>query len=412
MIKHKTALAVNLLVGCFFLTVLTIKSGYAISPILLILFGIGYAIRGFSEKRLWHIDHEQKKLVFSCVFYALLFILSFFIYDGKPKEFELPLRVLLLLPLLPLFNRYKLKFNVIISFIPVGAIIAALIALFDRFYLHSPMAFGPRIMHIQGGDISMSLGMFCLVLGVASITDKNRKNSTALYFIGAFCGVLGSLLSTARGGWIGVPFIVAFILWVYRTSISKRFFTIGTTVIAIALAVAVTIPQTQILTRINQATDEITAYIENGNGSTSVGARFDMWKSAWMMIREKPLFGRGANHIIEKRQEQYQQGLISQYAAQFNHSHNQFIDDTVKRGVIGLLALLAVFLVPLRYFWQYLQSENNELKVVATLGVVHVISVLFYGFSQAFFAHNSGVFFYFFLIMVFYGLIHSLKTAK
>ena len=46
---------------------------------------------------------------------------------------------------------------------------------------------------------------------------------------------------------------------------------------------------------------------------------------------------------------------------------------------------------------------NAELKLAGLLGVVHILSVMFYGLSQGFFSHNSGNIFYFFLVIVFYA---------
>ncbi|WP_245872590.1 hypothetical protein [Avibacterium endocarditidis] len=46
----------------------------------------------------------------------------------------------------------------------------------------------------------------------------------------------------------------------------------------------------------------------------------------------KPILGWGKQGIYDKKQELAKEGIISEYAASFVHNHNQFIDDTVKKG--------------------------------------------------------------------------------
>ena len=181
-------------------------------------------------------------------------------------------------------------------------------------------------------------------------------------------------------------------------------------IISLVVITAIAIPNTRIAERFHAAKDEIKAYVKHDNGSTSVGARFDMWKSALLMAQEKPLFGWGSEQIIEERKKQHQKGLISQYAIQFNHAHNQFLDDLSKRGLFGLIALLGIYFIPLIFFIKNIANDVLKIRTVAVLGAVHCLSVMGYSLSQGFLTHNSGNIFYFFLVVVFYTLLNHLKT--
>ena len=77
-----------------------------------------------------------------------------------------------------------------------------------------------------------------------------------------------------------------------------------------------------------------------------------------------------------------------------------------------MFALLAVLFIPLRTFMKNLKTANNEIKLFATLGVAHVLSVMIYGLSQGFLVHNSGTIFYFFLTIVFYTAIRTQQKAE
>ena len=50
----------------------------------------------------------------------------------------------------------------------------------------------------------MSLGILSLIVALYAYQKREGK-LTALSVIGALCGIVGSLLSTARGGWVALP---------------------------------------------------------------------------------------------------------------------------------------------------------------------------------------------------------------
>ena len=402
-LKHdKLALFINVCVGFFFLSALTFQGGYNVAPMALMLLGLGYSVYCLFKKMPFALTKEAKWLIWTLLFYFSVFVLSWLIHDGKIRELDNPSRVLLFIPVLLLLLHIPPRLNMVLYAIPLGSMIAGITAVYDKLVLHSEMAFSVRIMHIQGGDIAMSLGMFSFAVGFYFF-QKTQLKLTALCIFAALCGVLGSILSTARGGWVGVPFILIFMLWTYRQYLSKRFFLGLFSILVIAGFGVSQLPNNRIAERIAAAEHDISAYLQKNDGSTSVGARFDMWKSALLMAQEKPLLGWGVQGVSEKRKQQFEQGLISEYASIFNHAHNQYFDDLSKRGIVGLLALIGVFLVPFCVFWRDLKSANAELKLAGLLGVVHILSVMFYGLSQGFFSHNSGNIFYFFLVIVFYA---------
>ncbi|MDH3001186.1 hypothetical protein A1D23_12065 [Chelonobacter oris] len=408
------SMVLNSLIILFFLSIFIFPGSYNYVPALLVLLAFIYLINNiFRNRNRIRIDSDQKKLFLSYGFYFGLFIASFWLNQGRLRELDNPSRIIFFLPVLLLLVDFNFNFKSLTYAIPFGALLAGLIGIYQRIYLDEPAAF-LHMMQIQGGDISMSLGLFSLCTGIYWYQIKN-KNMAALSFIFSLFGIVGSILSTARGGWIGVPFIILLILYLYRKSFSSRFFiSVFTVIILFLSSIMIFNNQTRILERLNSAHIEIVNYFEQNNGSTSVGARFDMWKSALIAIEQKPIFGWGIDNITELRKQQADQGIISEYAGKFNHAHNQFLDDTSKRGIIGLTALLTIFFIPLAFFTRTLcqAKENLELHYIGLLGIVHVLAVMFYGLSQTFFAHNSGNTFYFFLIIVFYAAIKNIKKVK
>ncbi|WP_439240082.1 O-antigen ligase family protein [Lonepinella sp. BR2474] len=401
--QNKILTLTNASVGLFFLTVLLFKGSHNIGFALLVAIGIIFAIYHVVKKQKANFITQDKWITVSFVFYVLVFLLSLLVNGGKMSELDNPSRALLVLPLILLFIKYPPKLTVLLTCIPIGATLAGIVALTHRFVLHYVRAFQYQ-MQIQAGDMAMSLGMFSFAIALYFAYKKHTK-LTALCFIASLCGILASLLSTARGGWVGVPVILVVIFWVYRKQVSKKVIGIVSTILVLLIAVAVMIPQTRITQRIQQMEHDITVYMDKNNTSTSLGARFDMWKSAVLMAKEKPLLGWGAEGSNQQRKEQAKQKLVNPIVGHFTHAHNQYLDDLSKRGILGLLALLGILLIPLRYFWKHTASQHATIKLTALLGTIHIISVIFYGLSQGFFAHNSGTIFYFLVTMIFYGAL-------
>ena len=402
---------INFAVTLFFLSIFIVKGGYNIVPALLILLGLGYGIYALIKKVRFNLSSTDKLLIYSYLFYFFIFVLSLIFNDGKIRELDYPSRVLLFIPVLLLLFKYPIKTCVLSYSIPLGGIIVVCMALYDKFILNLNPEQNPRIMHIQGGDISMSLGIFSLIIALYAHQKKDVKLTT-LSVIGGLCGIVGSLLSTARGGWVALPVLLIVILYIYRHSLSKRFLLTFFGIIVVASIGISQMPNNRIMERINVAQKDIQLYLDNHDGNTSLGARFEMWKSALEMAKEKPLFGWGIQGATEKRKLDTKEKIVTGDIGQFTHAHNQYLDDLSKRGIVGLLALLAVLFIPLRAFMEKLNTTNDDLKLIATLGVAHILSVMIYGLSQGFLVHNSGTIFYFFLTIVFYAAIRTHQKAE
>ena len=403
-LKHdKLALFINVCVGFFFLSALTFQGGYNVAPMALMLLGLGYSVYCLFKKMPFALTKETKWLIWTLLFYFSVFVLSWLIHDGKIRELDNPSRAILLIPVFLLLLKTPPKLSTFLWSVPLGSVLAGFMAIYDKFILQSEAAFSSRIMYIQGGDIAMSLGLFSMAIALY-FWQKTQRKQSALCILAALFGILGSILSTARGGWPALPIILIALLWMYRRNLSKTFFITLIGLFAIAIIGIAQMPNNRMSERFAAAQYDIQQYLEQGNGSTSVGARFDMWQSVFIMVQEKPILGWGTQGALQKRHQLADQGVISQYAGQFTHAHNQYLDDLSKRGIVGLAAFLAIFVIPLRRFMQGLKSDSAETKLIAALGTLHVLAVMIYCLSQSFFTHNSGNLFYFFPTIVWYAL--------
>lgn len=406
--KKQAVFCLNLLVAFFFSTVLVFKKGYGYVPMILGGISFVYAIFYFFKlKQKWQLSQTDKWFIFAFIAYFISFLLSILINKDSFREIDSPSRILLFIPLILLFSQFPIKIKTILYAIPLGAVVTGLVALFQKFALNYFKPF-PEIMHIQVGNISISLATLSLVIAIYFAIQKEYK-SALFGFVGVLLAMSTSALSGARGGWVGLPIVLLTILVLYRQQINKKIIFSIVAVIAIALTTLITNPKFGIEQRYNEAKRDITLYLEQNNKVTSLGARFDMWENALIAMKESPIFGHGSKGYEAFKDKQVKSNQMAESTLQYNSLHNQYLESWVKRGFIGFVGLMLVTLMPLVYFVRQLNNQSLEIKCIAILGITHIVSHLFYFTSQSFLAHNSGAMFYFFVIVLFYSLIKESK---
>ena len=402
--KHLT-LTINLLVSLFFLTVLIIPKGYNYAPIILSAIGLIYFI---PLKKKLSFSSEDKKLIFSFLFYFCTFLLSIIINKDGMREIDNPSRLLLFIPLLLLFKNFPIKRKAILYAIPSSALITGCVALFQKFALGYEKPF-PETMHIQMGDIAISLAISSLIISIYFSIKKEYK-SALFGMIGLILALSTSALSGARGGWIGFPIVFFIVLVLYRKYINKKLILSLFVITTLGFSTLLSSSKFGIEQRYNEAKSDIINYFEESNKDTSLGARFDMWENALVAIKEAPIFGHGSEGYNQFRDRQVSSGQMAKTTLGFKSLHNQYLESWVKRGLIGFIGLIFVILIPLFFFIKNLNTENLEIKCITILGITHIISHLFFFTSQSFLAHNSGNIFYFFTFLIFYCLIKRKQT--
>lgn len=393
---------INLLVALFFTTVLIIPKGYSYAPIVLSCISL---ICFFKWKKEYYFISEDKKLIFSFLFYVFTFLLSIIVNNDGIREIDNPSRVILFIPLLILFAHFPIKNKIILYAIPFGGLVTGCVALFQKFVLGYEYPF-PETMRIQMGDIAVSLATFSFVISIYFIIKKEYK-SALFGIIALIFSMSTSALSGARGGWIGLPIIFFVILFLYRQHITKKLILSLITILSIGVTTLISAPKFGIEKRYAAAKSDIVSYLEKNNKNTSLGARFDMWNNALIAIKEAPIFGHGSNGYELFRNKQVKSNQMAKTTLNFDSLHNQYLESWVKRGLIGLIGLILIILTPLFFFIKNLNTKNIEKKCIATLGIIHVLSHMFYFTSQSFLSHNSGSIFYFFTCIVFYSLIRK-----
>ena len=398
-------LFINTSIFSFFTLLLVFPKGYNYGSTALLVVSILFVFYSIYKKfKITEIIKQNNPIFFVVSLYFLIALFFIILHGDKFKLIDNPLRAFLFLSVIIFVIYTKIKFDVLLYSIPVGSFVAGLVALYQYYVLHLPSAFWEQ-MKIQSGDIAMSLGAFSFIISLYLFDIKKTRFALVTAITGLF-GVLASVLSLARGGWVGVPLIFVFVLYMYRNMISKKL--LSAVVLSILVGGISLSTNEQFMGRILDAKNNLIHYSENSKDG-SIGARLDMWKMGVDAFIEHPISGWSLKALDEYKKGLADKGIVSREFTVYSHLHNQFIDELAKKGILGGVAILGIFLVPLCSFYrkQKISPNNKKIKLLTTLGIVHVLSTMSYCLTQAFLTHNSGNIFYFFSLALFWSFMQK-----
>ena len=290
----------------------------------------------------------------------------------------------------------------------IGSYLAGFIALYFTLELNRRAFLDLGYMVIQSGDIAMSLGIFSTIISIYYF-QLNKRLTAFLSVGGALLGIMASLLSGARGGWVFSFLILIAILFINRNLISQKLQLLSAATLFIILAAAYPLAEK----RVSSAISEVEHYIVDNKSNTSTGYRFELWKSAYYSFIDKPIFGQGFDGILQSKLQQVAEEKISNNALRYERSHNIFFAEAATKGIIGLMVLLMFFFAPLNLFRKnYQQAKTIEQKTINLLGLSHILLTMGYGMTQNFINHHSGMLYYVVYSCIFIAISFHLATEN
>ena len=211
-----------------------------------------------------------------------------------------------------------------------------------------------------------------------------------LLWLGGLGGIAASLFSQTRGGWVVVPMVIV-LVWRHLAPPGRGRRTYFSLLFLILLSIVTIVMQQRTFTqRWMEASNENRSYVASGVQTTSVGARLAMWTYALEQIQTHPWVGIGEEGWATSRDAAIRSKRLSPVIAEFNHVHNEFLDVTLKRGLVGLGLLLAMYILPSVYFLRFTKGHSAEVTSLAMAGLIIPISYIGFGLTQVFLGHNSG----------------------
>lgn len=270
--------------------------------------------------------------------------------------------------------------------IAFGAIGAAMISGYQSLALG--MRANGHTNAIQFGNIALLFGVLCMV---QAMVVPGRGIFKILMWLGFASGVAASVWSQTRGGWLAVVLIL---MWILKNATRgwPRNKQISVFVLVFACIAIPVLPSNGLVQyRINDAVVHLKAFIETGEQNNSVGIRVAMWSLGLDGFMQAPFFGNGDKGWLEIRDAAIANGRLAEFTKDFTHLHNEYINVAFKRGLIGLILYLTMFLIPMIFFFKpFVLDDRPNVRALAMAGMVLPMMFMDFAITQSFLVHNSG----------------------
>lgn len=222
---------------------------------------------------------------------------------------------------------------------PLAAIGALALALLQLFWIGIRPEGGAGNAAVFAVTVSVVLA-FCL----ANTLRSHEGAGLAFAIAGVVAAAATLILSGTRSLW---PCLVLFpaALWFVTAKMPGR---PGKPVLLAVVAILLLSLALggMIRDRYDEALSDIVAS-ESGEYQTSIGKRMVVWKVALGAIAERPLLGHGPDSPRRLMRERTAQ--IGGEPVIFNHFHDFLLNEMVRSGAVGTLAMLSMLFVPLGF---------------------------------------------------------------
>jgi len=406
----------SLLVFPTSITVLPVVHGVIILVLLLFGLSLYFSAKGKS----WRLTREERQFYFAICFMVLVAILvTPFSSFGEMADKNLGKFILLLMaiPVYYYFRASRISSSALWYGLVLGACVSFAAGVYDLTFGDYRLGYVGRASGathpIIFGDLSLLIG----ALSMAGMGWYKRQGSwrAVLPILGLCMGILASILSASRGGWVAIPVLVVILVWVSRAHISRRLQSLGVAVVLGVLVAGYLIPQTGMQQKIESTMENTLAYmysdVNDDHRTTSIGSRFEMWQAAWQIFLQHPLKGVGWGGYRQHAQLLVDQGLRNPVAADWPHPHNQFLSAMASGGIPGTVAICLFFYLPARIFFRVLRSpdRSDEARGMALAGLLLMVVFAIFNLSESFLERSRTVAFFIFYLAVFMAGIREDK---
>jgi O-antigen ligase len=271
-------------------------------------------------------------------------------------------------------ERSKLIDNLIMIFI-AGVLVLDMIGLLTYLGVIADRKFSlpvyPRhVHHIWFANIN-AVGVYAALSYFLFGPERHNPGRKALLKVFLPLAAFSILFSISRTAWLGL--IMSGLVLTYLYSPKKRaFFLVLGAVAAGSLLAYLFIPLVH--DRVDIGITDILQYAE-GQRETSMGWRFLMWKGAFSMFLSNPVFGIGTGDYVVTMHRYIASGAYPESLLQFNQPHNMYLFSMATTGLVGLSALLSIFVSVFRFAFPLgtVPQDRRQLTFLALAVAIHYL---------------------------------------
>jgi O-antigen ligase len=390
--------------------------------IMLLLFVLAGIILFFVTQRVIFFRYEKFIMLAFAGYFLVCLIISvghnFFNNESVFQwEVDHDLRMLAFIPIYLLFIKIQVKEWVVWYAIIFAAIISGLYAVYVAFDTHfSIRVVGPYNACLYG-YISIALA-FMSLSGYGYFYEKNRKLAIVPLLAFAF-GLLAAFLSGTRGSMVAAPFLlVLFLIQIYKYSKKLNLKQVIVSLCAIFIVFIFLFPNSFMLKRFNKAFDDVKYCIDNYDCvdcfKKNQAARMRMWVQSLIILKDHYLFGVGPKGWQERVKERVNKKEIAPGIERFQSPHNMYLAMMTSYGILGFIALLSIFLLPLfRFSLAIKRNRDNPVIIgIAFSGLSLILSFMLCSLTGTLFNRNILISFYVIMLAATLSIMRPSMSKK
>lgn len=315
--------------------------------------------------------------------YLVISLLRMLLTDPSWQPLDGPLRLLMSLTCIAFVGALRPSPRAFWSGLACGAIAAGIIALVQHLTLGGERVEGMTHHAITFGNLSLMTGL----LACCGLPALRHSRLAWLPWLALLCGLLASLLSGSRGGWLALPFATLLLLHhgKKRYGYGKLLAWLAL-VVLLLLATAMLFRNSVAVHRMALIHTEVSQYYFQNNMNTSIGIRLELWKASWLMFIDHPLLGVGREGFDLALRVLVQQGRLEKSAAlTFSTSHNDMLHMLASGGLLDFSLLMLMYFGPLVFFRQVMRRPDSAAHPAALGGILLVVCFMIFGLTDVMF---------------------------
>ena len=220
--------------------------------------------------------------------------------------------------------------------------------------------------------------------------DHTVYGATLAIFI-PFLAYFALYFSYSRAAWVSL-FVAIMIYVVIKFKINFKVILLGFLVSIIGISLM----WNRIIINLetNKTDSSVTNLSKQVKSMTNISSdasnleRFNRWKCAVRMFRDKPIFGFGPGTYMFKYapyQFSYEKTIISTNSGDMGNAHSEYLGPLAESGFFGLLSfLLLVITVSIVAIRLYFKTDNKELKSIIMCAYLGLVTYYIHGILNDF----------------------------
>ena len=300
----------------------------------------------------------------------------------------------------------------------VGAALAAGAIAFSETMLAGQervFGLGGRWNAVPFGNFSLLLGCCALAGGLSLSRGATARLPLLLGCLAFAAGVYASMMSGSRGGWLALPVLV--VIASHASAAIRPRHRVALAAALLVAAMGAFAMSDTVRERVSIAVTNVTDFIDNPSEvrriSNASGIRLAMWRWGIERFREAPLTGIGYANFSEQRDQAVADGEMPVQFSTLANLHNEIISSLAFGGLPSLIALLAFWVLGVRFFACCLRrSDDSRTRYFATTGLMTVVGTMIFAMTEGLFGTRSGTYGLLILLALPAGALFHLEAVR